>query len=224
MIAAFRYLSSRPRINGKGVEKLIGHAVHFMLLRRELLCCMRSLYDFVQHSNWNRSRLWKSAASEARVIASLLSVCFANLKRPWCTTVSCSDASLSGIAVSSRVADMQTIKDIAPQREGWRFKHRDFTAPRVNADVGTKVKKPDPFSDVSAVKPIYVLPRDPFMIDEAFVEVPDDFMDESHWHVDFACYMEIAEAMTVLESRGVVAAFRRRVRALQLRQEDTSPQ
>ena len=211
VIAAFRFLATGPRINGKGVEKLIGHAVHFMLIRRELLCCMRSLYDFVQHSYWDRTRLWKSAVSEARVIASLLCICFANLKRPWCSEISCSDASLSGIAVCSRRVDPTTVKEIAQQRENWRFKRRDFTAPRVSADVDATAKV-DPFSDVCAVKPIHVLSPDPFMIDESFCEVPDALMDEAEWQVDFASYMAIEEAITILESRGVVAAFRRRGR------------
>ena len=46
---------SRPRITGKSVEKLLGHAVHFMMLKRELLSCFfRSLYDFVQANCGNR--------------------------------------------------------------------------------------------------------------------------------------------------------------------------
>lgn len=105
VIAAFRFLSKRPRIIGKGVEKLVGHAVHFMLLRRELLCCMRNLYDFIQFSYGRRSRLWSSAASEAGAISNLLGVCFADLRKPWSPEVTCSDASLSGIAVSSTVTD-----------------------------------------------------------------------------------------------------------------------
>ncbi|CAE7599810.1 kidins220 [Symbiodinium sp. CCMP2592] len=46
VIAAFKRLSPRPRVTGQAIEKLVGHAVHFMMLRRELLACMRSLYDF----------------------------------------------------------------------------------------------------------------------------------------------------------------------------------
>ena len=45
--AAFAWLSRRPRVSGQQVEKLIGHAVHVLLLRRELLSMFRSLYDFV---------------------------------------------------------------------------------------------------------------------------------------------------------------------------------
>ena len=45
---ALNWLARRPWVSGKQVERLLGHCIHFMLLRRELLSIFRSLYDFVQ--------------------------------------------------------------------------------------------------------------------------------------------------------------------------------
>lgn len=48
VLQAFGWLASRPRVSGRAVERLLGHAVHFAMLRRELLSLFRSLYDFVK--------------------------------------------------------------------------------------------------------------------------------------------------------------------------------
>ncbi|CAE8610344.1 unnamed protein product, partial [Polarella glacialis] len=79
VIRAFERMSHRPRVTGKAVEKLLGHAVHFMM-RRELLSIFRSLYDFVHSSYSKRQRLWASAAKEASWAASLLLICSADLR------------------------------------------------------------------------------------------------------------------------------------------------
>lgn len=46
ILAAFRWLAKRPEVDGRCIERLLGHAVHICLLRRQLLCLFRSLYDF----------------------------------------------------------------------------------------------------------------------------------------------------------------------------------
>ncbi|CAE7480442.1 ANK1 [Symbiodinium natans] len=215
VIAAFRWLARRPRVNGRAVEKLVGHAIHFMLVRREMLCCMRSLYDFIQRSYRARRRLWPSAAREAEWIANLLPVCHANLRRVWSEVPTASDASLSGIAVCSRHAGVEQVSEIGRCKEAWRFKARDFVAPRESAIGGAEDLSLDPFSDTQSVKPHIVLPEDPFSINPDFNEVPDDFMTASEWSVAFACEMHHAEPITILEARGVVAAVRHKCRVVQ---------
>ena len=102
VVRCFIWLSKRPRVSGKAVEKLLGHCTHFCMLRRELLSMFRTLYDFMQHSYHKRSRLWESCAKEARWASHLLKLCVANLRRPWSQTITASDASLSGLSVSRR--------------------------------------------------------------------------------------------------------------------------
>ncbi|CAE7845041.1 ANK1 [Symbiodinium microadriaticum] len=203
VIAAFTWLSRRPRVNGRSVEKLLGHAVHFMLLRRELLSCMRSLYDYVQATYRARRRLWKSAAREAGWVASLLKICHADLRRRWDDQVTSSDASLSGMAVSCRLADREQVARLSRQQEQWRFKTRDFSAPRERA-LGQDASFPphDPFSDPDTVKPKAVLPEDPFTINADFDEIPASFMECDDWHDLFAVRFHHPEPITVLESRG----------------------
>ena len=91
-------LATRPRVTGKAIERILGHAVHLCMLRREVLSMFRCLYDFVHHSHDGRKRLWTTAGQEARW-ATRLKLCTADLTRPWDSEITCSDASLSGIAV-----------------------------------------------------------------------------------------------------------------------------
>lgn len=65
IVDALRWPSKGPTISGKFVEKVIGHCIHFMMLRRELLAIFRSLYQFVHDNYWHRRRLWPWARSEA---------------------------------------------------------------------------------------------------------------------------------------------------------------
>ena len=182
------------------------------MLRRELLSCMRNFYDFVQHSYKQKQRLWRSAAREAAWVAKLLTICHANLRRPW-SDQGASDASLSGVAVCTREAQVTEVAGIARQKESWRFKARDFVAPREKA-LGDRLEQINPFSDIASVKPIGCLPVDTFAINIDFAEIPATFMLPEEWATNFATRMMIEEPITVLEARGVVAAFRHKSRAL----------
>ena len=128
--AALRWLARGPRVSCKMVEKLIGHCIHFMMLRRELLSIFRSMYQFVQDCYFTRRRLWPSARSEARWAANLLSISFADLRRPWNSTVFASDASLSGIGVCKSNFELNQVVNIGKHKEAWRYKVKTPIAPR----------------------------------------------------------------------------------------------
>ena len=215
VIAAFKWLARRPKVTGRVVEKLIGHAVHFMLLRREMLSVFRSSYDFVGASYQRRCRLWKSVAKEAEWAANLLHICSANLKRSWSTVVTASDASLSGIAVCAREAPLTEIKHIGLCPESWRFRSKHAINPRESVFHTEKSDPVDPFSNVDTVKPMIENPSaydDPYELNPDFHEIPIQFMHESHWGLRFAAYMQHSEAITILEARGTVAAIRHLLR------------
>lgn len=203
-----RWLSRRPKISGKAIEKILGHVVHFTLIRRELLSLFRNLYDFAQAHSSSAHRLWRSAAREARWAAVLLSLCVADLRKEWHTAVTASDASLSGIAVCKRFANLSTVQKIGSQKEGWRFSSYDPTSrPREKT-----VEKRDVFADPETVKPIRIVPHDPFCFNEDFVEIDQSFMDPVFWQMQFNVHMQIPEHITLLEGRGIVSAVRHKLR------------
>ena len=206
---AFRWLSRRPRVSGRAVQRLLGHAVHFMMLKRSLLSIPRRLYDFIQYAGQRKCRLWTGAAVEAKWLATLLPLCSADLRKQLSGTVTASDASLSGIAVCSKNVEIDDIKSMSSVRENWRYKGRDpASRPRFQA-----LSTGDPFSDVSTVKPIHGVVEDPFELDVNFKEIPIDFMNSEEWSLRFAQHMQYPEHITALEGRGVVASLRHKFRS-----------
>lgn len=213
VIAMLRCLASGPRVSGKMVEKLIGHCIHFMMLRRELLSVFRSMYQFVQDCYHTRRRLWPTARAEAKWAASLLSVSFADLRRSWDTTVYTSDASLSGIGVCKSVFTAQHVDEIGRRKEIWRYKCKAPVAPR-KATVSHQDDYVglDPFADVETVKPCNLKREDPYEINDVFPEISIDDMLPEKWSFVFAAPMKYPEPITVLEFRAILAALRRKLR------------
>ena len=209
---ALDWLGRRPWVSGKQVERLLGHCIHFMLLRRELLSIFRAMYDFVQKSYHYKSVLFSSAAREARWASSLLGLCSVDLKRTWSEKVTSSDASLSGIAVCTRELPREDVARLGAQREPWRYKYRELPPPREAA-----LHRGDPFVDISTVKPHQrdLEQEDPFELNEKFLEVPPEVMQQDHWHEVFAVHMKHAEHITLLEARGVVFSLRHKFRSVQ---------
>ena len=178
VIVMFHWLTPRQRLRGRAVEKVIGHATHFMLLRRDLLSVFRHLYDFVRVNYDRRVRLWPEAAREAKWAAWLLRLCSADLRRKWDEENTSSDASLSGIAVCKRSLDVDTIKEVGKYKEVWRFKVKHPTAKPREVAFG------DPFSDPETVKPIDVA-YDPLELDYSFPEVDSAWLQPEDWHLCF---------------------------------------
>ena len=159
----FAWMSRRPRVTGRAVERLVGHAIHICLLRRELLSIFRNLYDFI-YANYNRTcKLWKGAAKEAKWASVLLQLCSVDMRKPWSSDITSSDASLSGIAVSRRPLSEELQKRHGKVVESWRYKSNVVVKPRDSA-----LQLRDPFSDPETVKPRTVEKTDPFKLDEFF--------------------------------------------------------
>ena len=205
---AFTWLSRRPQVSGRSIERLLGHAVHICLLRRELLSIFRGLYDFAYSCYDRRVKLWPVAAKEARWAANLLKLCQVDLKKTWSRQVTSSDASLSGIAVCKRDMEPSEQSIIGNIKEHWRYKSRIPVNPREAA-----LAPLDPFSNPETVKPLEVQKQDPFELNEVFPEVPKEHLHEELWHDVFAVHMTHAEHISLLEGRGIVAALRHKFRS-----------
>ena len=209
---ALDWLARQPWVTGKQVERLIGHCVHFMLLRRELLSIFRAMYDFVHKSYSKKRPLFASAAREAKWASALLGLCSVDLRKDWSGRVTASDASLSGVAVCCRELPRDEVAAIGSQREPWRYKYKELPPPREAA-----LNFGDPFSDPSTVKPLKqeLEQPDPFELNEKFVEVPQNVLQPELWQEVFAVHMKHPEHITLLETRGVVISLRHKFRAVQ---------
>ena len=190
------------------MERLLGHAVHFAMLRRELLSIFRALYDFVHKSYHRRQRLWKSAAKEARWAQHLFKLCTVNMKRTWSSNTTTSDASLSGVAVCSRELATDVVQRHGRVRETWRYNSGSPVKPR-----NVVVEAGDPFRDPNIVKPLRPTRSDPYELNFDFPEVEEEIMKKEEWVNSFAIHMQHSEHITLLEGRGVVAALRHKFRS-----------
>ena len=66
VVLALRWLSSRPRVTGRVIERVIGHCIHMMMLRREFLSVFRSVYDFKTARYHEPQRLWRPMSADGR--------------------------------------------------------------------------------------------------------------------------------------------------------------
>ena len=208
VIATLRWLSGRPRVSGRVLERVIGHCIHFFMLRRELLSIFRSVYDFKTAHYTTQKRLWRSAADECRWAANLLVICEADLKKPWSSTLTASDACLSGTATCSLELEPSEIRIMGSCRELWRFRSND-----PSCKARDSVLAMDPFKDVETVLPWHVL-EDPFRINQQFPNVRKDVATSPEWKLQFSARMTKAEHITILEGRASLQSFRHKLRSV----------
>lgn len=209
VIAALRGLSNRPKVTGKCIERIVGHCIHFFMLKRELLSIFRSVYDF-KMANYNKQvRLWRTAADECRWAADLLWICESDLAKEWSGNITVSDACLSGTAVCSLDVSSDQARQLGITRELWRYKGRGC---QVKArDV---VRTLDPFYDVETVLDDSLLFPDPFQLNQEFENVSKDISTSSDWDFQFASRMKMPEAITVIEGRATVQSIRHKCRSM----------
>ena len=207
IIQALKWLSTSPRVSGKVVERVIGHCVRLMMLRREFLSVFRSVYDFKTAHYHKPQKLWRSAATECRWAADLLFICQSELSKPWNDTITASDACLSGTAVCSLDIDTSTSQQLGQQRELWRYRSSN---PAVKAR--DCVQNLDPFKDVETVLDFQAF-QDPFQLNHEFQNVPEQLAKSDDWKFQFNCRMRKKEHITLLEGRATVQAVRHLARS-----------
>jgi len=75
VIAACKYLETRPVVSGKKLSKFVGHVTFVMLLNRWFLSLLGACYKFVERYKHTSCRLWKSVVREIKWIRTLLPLC-----------------------------------------------------------------------------------------------------------------------------------------------------
>ena len=172
-----------------------------------LLAIFRSVYDFKTACYNKPCKLWKSAAEECRIAAALILTCYADLRKPWSSDITVSDACLSGTAVAALEVDSHVVQTVGRCREMWRFKSKDPLSRARDAALSL-----DPFVHHETVMPMSHEERDPFQLNLDFQHVPHEIACSPEWKVQFASRMTKPEHITLLEGRGTVQAIRHKMR------------
>ena len=101
LILAFEYLATtRKPMSSDLVRRLLGHAMFVCVISRPGMSIFRSLYDFAARG-YVRHQLWDSSRRECLTFAGIIPLLYGNIRRPWSTRVTCTDASPDGFGVVS---------------------------------------------------------------------------------------------------------------------------
>ncbi|CAK0850565.1 unnamed protein product, partial [Prorocentrum cordatum] len=111
------------------LSRIIGHLVDHFSARRELLSCLRSVYQFVGDGLGPPRALDNAAAVELRVAQGLLALAVSELGRGIVTVAHCSDSSTRGFALHITDTDPREAWAAAQYHERWRFKEADPSPP-----------------------------------------------------------------------------------------------
>ncbi|CAK0847428.1 unnamed protein product, partial [Prorocentrum cordatum] len=115
-------LSGRAKVSGQELERLIGHLVSILMLRREGLALLHSSYEFVQASYSKKQPLWKSVTREMGWVKALLPCLRADTRRPWSEVVTCFDAPPWGYGIVETEWDLEDVQRVGRASERARFR------------------------------------------------------------------------------------------------------
>ena len=115
------------------MEVLLGHGTWLVLLRREVLAMLGSVYAFIKVAGATSIPLWPSVFRELSQLMSILPLLVVDLSAPWWPVVSCSDASPFGIGMCERELPIDVVGGIGRQNEKWRFQRAESTKAREHA-------------------------------------------------------------------------------------------
>ena len=94
-----KHIATLPRVSGTQLEKLVGHITWALLLRRECLSILSSVYVFIKRFYQEPALIWPSVRRELEQVAALLPLVVSNFGLRWDPVVLASDASDFGYGV-----------------------------------------------------------------------------------------------------------------------------
>ena len=206
LIYAFEHLDSAV-VSTELVQRLLGHAMCVCNYNRAGISIFRRLYDFVQ-SGCSPRRLSPAESRERRIFAGLVPLLVADLRRPWSSTVTASDASPSGWGVCECNLDPGTAQQHGRWQERWRYRRlgpsewrpreRAFGADILQDFVTVKGN----INDVDELSN--------YTNNEIFPEIPRQLLEPSKWRtVSMGKWKFTKEHITLKEARSLLLAIRR---------------
>ena len=193
------------------LRRLLGHAMTICTINRNGMSIFRSLYDFVEAAPKPR-RLNGKERREVLNFVGLVPLLVGELKRPWSTTISCSDASPEGYGVCQRQLDKQCVHELGSWQDRWRFRHLEpgLWRPRERAqglDSLGDFRTARVFKNEETVEDLYEY-------NNFFPEVPFGVTDAQHWKTKLmGMWSDTSDHITVKEGRSLVLAIKRLCRS-----------
>lgn len=206
LILAFEY-AAKSKVSSDFIQRLLGHAMCICVLCRPGMSIFRSLYDF-SIGGFPQMELWDSAKRECIIFAGILPLLFGDIKRPWSTMVSCTDASPDGFGIVEREMDVGDVQSMGSWNERWRFKRLPVSSWRPRDRALGK----DVFCDHSTARRPEALGEQSheFVEDPLFPEIPHSVLKPSDWKTTkIGRWHDTSEHITLKEGRCLLLCLRR---------------
>ena len=126
-------LRRRSVLSGQGLEQILGHLTHVMLLSRPGLAVFSAVYTCIRRHYRVRRTLWKSVYAELRAAFALVPLLSVDWRLPWRPVTTCSDASGYGYAVREARFPLAEIRGAGCWSDRWRFALGAGNDPRLRA-------------------------------------------------------------------------------------------
>ena len=206
IIYAFEYAAEHA-VDGKTIQRLLGHSMVVSVLNRCGMSVFRKLYDFSTSSTSPRF-LTASERDECLIFAGIAPLLIADLRKEWSSTITCSDASPTGFGICECQSTAGQAKQHGRWSERWRFK-------RLPADQWKPRQRSEGWDVLSDVRTIFGgldgdENKDEYVANNLFPEIPDQLMQPSLWKtVKMGKWKYSAEHITLKEARSLLIAVRR---------------
>ena len=122
---AIDHVLRKQRMTGSELEHLVGRLTFCLLIRRPLLCVLRSCYTYIKKYYKQERRVWPSVLEELKTAQSLLSFTEAPFSLGWSSEVLVSDSSLSGFAVHHGQWQTKDVETTGAWSDRWRYRRSD---------------------------------------------------------------------------------------------------
>ena len=118
---AVHFALNCKKLPGRIWEVLVGHLTFCGLMRRELLCCLTTIYAWMAKHYYEAAPMWPSAREEITAFVNGLFLAQSDWTMPWSSHVGASDASLNGVGVCTSVWTEKAVRDAGRIQERGRF-------------------------------------------------------------------------------------------------------
>ena len=147
LVAACEFMSHRPVVTSRQVQRILGHITYACMLFRPLLAVTSSAYAFTRKGRPEAEKLWPSVAKEFWHLRCLLPLCVGHMKTTTRGEVFAADASDVGFAVCSAKVPQSLVDEAARWSERGRFKfpqeaqQRSFRSRALGSEEWVEIKK-----------------------------------------------------------------------------------
>ena len=206
IILAFESLLDSP-VDWVVLRQLLGHAMTICTLNRLGTSVFRALYDFVEAAPKPRMLNGKER-QEVLNFVGLVPLLVGELRRPWSTTITCTDASPQGFGVCQRSLDKDQVHNLGMWQDRWRFRHLDPSEwqPRMRSQGLDPLRDHGTACAVAREETV----DDLYSYNNYFPEVSADVTEPQHWRTKMmGKWGNSSEHITQKEGRALVLAIKR---------------